>query len=759
MNTQILETAREFKPNTITEAVNIDLKLNETKIRLGIGLYVLPAIKQEPEIHSEYIYGNKFEKNVNLKIFNNLPSPIVGNLLIVSESPFIKDFNQKIELSSQEGGTVSVPVQSINETGIIKFYTQVNYNFNGTDHKTEITHQKIPILDENSLFALTDEKNGLITVYTGYRVFKILLQGGILYGEDETDLNQFQTVDEGLSVKFNEFRRINFSYEINQYQNSLTVFLKGLSEEKPGIILNKTIKFFLNSPVITTCFSIENQSIQTYTLNLTIGHNPKFNLHNLRHVLPYKSEIIQTTSLNAPRSPLDFATNPEMYHESWIALESDDDLIRGLIWSTKESESPTELLLQLANFRFNLKIAPGQTSRVCPVWICFSEPGNWKNIRRKWDERTHKTRNAENRSIKTRGIFNIEDLKIERIDSKNYSVSGLLTTVIEQNYDGLLQLKCPIATIQSPEKDFVCLRDAPFEFNYNLTFSNKPVLKEFQFEFVLITQFGSATLHKVASFVDEERPLESQIDNISLEGYNGLKWSSNLFESIIMPKYLAGFISFKLANQYEIVKSSFPTIKSELYNQNETGGIRFRFGKNFESLINGEDLTKFIVRSAITENSENIQFTLENPIKKSALPKIDPIFTIRWNKEEPLVIHYNAKIRNTSEISQKILVALQWFPKMSTDLQLHITKYKEIQNLPVYKAQNRLIIINKDNNPFSITNIKEHWKIAMIGPQDYEQTIVMLDLRPVVLYTFQVVENVIQPNSTIDLEWQMKITL
>ena len=319
-------------------------------------------------------------------------------------------------------------------------------------------------------------------------------------------------------------------------------------------------------------------------------------------------------------------------------------------------------------------------------------------------------------------------------------------------------LFCQTAEAQNPNREFTCKSDEPLDFIYTLNLKTEEELHEHELIFQLFSIYGNETIHKKIIIPFNEEQFKNEIENIEIQGSKGSLWETELFEAMIIPSYLAGFTSLKIQKQYEVIRSSFPSLKSELFIQDDTGGLRFRFGKDRADLLKGNDVVRF--NSIITndEHSEQIQFELDEELSKPSLPDIIPIFYILRNKDNPNELKFIAKIKNKLKTEQQILVALQWIPMVSDNLKLEIIRFGDQQQIVAPGERNRLVIRNKNNESISLLNGKERWKIEIMGPNNYIKTALIPDLRPVLLYVFQIVEDLLEPEQELVYEWKLRIT-
>ncbi|MHA2495208.1 MAG: GNAT family N-acetyltransferase [Candidatus Hodarchaeales archaeon] len=728
---------------------------------LCLGLKIESAIEIDLSQESRTLNPNHAAKPLELVLTNKLKSEVQGKLIFTRTGGFTPKITElPVSLTSEEAALIAVEMEREESSKMLDFGCKIAFETNSGHQVTETEEYafEIPVLAFSRFHVLENSRKETVTVHNGFAKYEFQLRGGAFqtHSDEDPSLSKMrQTQSLGPPYGFDEFNRLIYNWDVHNKEQKKIVSLWAESEQRPGLILKKSLFFEPNSQLIQTQAAIENRSSEkSYSMGLRVSHLSNSNPHSFTYTVPFEGHYIKTDRFNAPRTAQDFGTDPSRFHESWLALESQasKETVIGIFWNPPQITQIRVSGVHLGTLDYAFDIKPGETKDVADLYFYYG-PGSWLTIQNLWFQLLA-DKLPDDSVIPCREDFiTVKQVSAERTNDKNYVVELEVASQLLLPTTGHINLATALGTFAPSTHDFECSIKQP-------TIIRTTFLPTNEFEKPEIPL--SLEIQTVNNILTEEILLSLPVptsqkiimDSETRGDMLGVVWRHPLFEGFSAPAYSAGFVSLKFRGKKELIQSPFPQTPPSFFLLRERGGLRFTVGKEFNDILLGKDEIEYQAIEITQNGYKGLKFIPNTLDKIKGLKDVCAEFAFLAHPEQSDLL-LSFKVINGSKAPINLLGALEMAPTLAEDLNISFQSNSRTCILP--SDPHQTIGIIDLNSPIIFESSIEDWKMILDPPRTYPTISLFADVRPAKCMIETIIPVYLRPGEAKTIEFKLRI--
>ncbi|MFW9917835.1 MAG: GNAT family N-acetyltransferase [Candidatus Thorarchaeota archaeon] len=733
----------------------------EQETALCLGLKIESAIEIDLSQESRALNPNHVAKPLELVLTNKLKSEVQGKLIFTKTGGFtLKATELPVSLASEEAELLAVEMEREESNEKLDFGCKIVFEAN-SGHQTTETEEytfEIPVLAFSRFHVLENSRKETVTVHNGFAKYEFQLRGGAFQTHSDEDLSlsrMRQTQSLGPPYGFDEFNRLIYNWDAHNKGQARIISLWAESEQRPGLILKKSLFFEPNSLLVQTQVAIENRSSEkNYSMGLRVSHLSNSNPHSFSYTVPFEGHYIKTDRFNAPRTAQDFGTDPTRFHESWLALENQtaQDAVIGIFWDPPQIKQIRVSGVHLGTLDYAFDIKPGETKDVADLYFYYG-PGSWLTIQNLWFQLLA-DKSPDNSVIPCREDFiTVNQVSAERTNGKEYLVELEIASKLLLPTTGHINLATELGTFTPSTHKFECSINQPtiirttFLPTDEFTKPEIPLSLEIQTVNTILTEeirlsLPIPTSQKVA------------MDSETRDDMQGVVWRHPLFEGFCAPTYSAGFVSLKFKGKNELIQSPFPQTPPSFFLLRERGGLRFTVGKEFNDILLGKDEIEYQAREITHNGYKGIEFIPNTLDKIKGLRNVRTEFAFLAHPDQNDLL-LSIKVINEAKAPINLLGALEMAPTLAEDLIISFQSNKRPCILP--SDPHQIIGVTDLSSPIIFESSIENWKMILEPPRTYPTISLFADVRPAKCMIETLIPMYLRPGEEKTVEFKFRI--
>ncbi|MHA2251465.1 MAG: hypothetical protein ACXAD7_13970, partial [Candidatus Kariarchaeaceae archaeon] len=729
----------------------------EEVITLATGLKIDSAIEIKLNEDSETVRLNHQSRSVFLGLSNKLDQQVKGRLILSNTLNF-QPSNKSFEVDLLPEGYISIDVShnEIIETPAIEFSALIEYSLNGNTYKTENFDFVIPVISYDSQHVVHREREKRLNIYNGDYSHNIDLKGGsVVFRGINRRIGISNSQLLGPPYGFDEFRRLIYGWETRIENNCILLTLSAESEKKIGITLKKHLIFYQNSPIIDIQYELINSSGKSFTTGLRSINSLTNSPTPHDYVFPYLGEIVRNNGVIAPRSFVDYGTNPKSFNEGWVSFDDyrDSGEIFGVIWNPDELK---EIRIG-RNTQLDYEVTiHDQESKLIAGLQVYSGPGSWKNVRTFSLNKYGRTKLNPILIVPDKEVFELTSSRIDRLTNSKYTykVQCELSSKIQLPFEGQIKFKDKNIEFSTESVSFNCSRENPFIFEVEMSTKDVIQSENYVIHALLETKNLNFTI-PLPIKLPKKSPHDITIDQIESEGMVGFRVTHPVFTTNSYPEFSPGLTNITIGDD-QILFSTFPKPKPSMFLPKAIGGLYATFMKEFEDFIVGK--IDHIFSGEEMDNEKGIKYSLKKlgSEKLIELVNVKPEFFLLLDPESD-DITYRMSFTNTSSIPVSFTGILEFTP--AVDLEYEVIFTKGGSTVSSYSHPHQTFAYCDLNSPLILREVNDKWRVTLTPPKDVQVESLIVDIRPATIHYFGILPISLQGYEHISADFKLHVSV
>lgn len=731
------------------KTIKTSLIINGELIPLEIGMRILPLLeyKTYPEnltLHS----GTKGLIQVN--VFSNSKETFAGKIFLVDELDRLSlkenTFPMKVPPKSHSGFQVHIEVPDGEPTCVIplKLFAKGRIKGSDVETKTELTHIRC-VRPAGLVHYVEEDRRGKSVVVENEDILaRVQLRGGsleITYKNATSGPIKILTYGGfGIGPPYGFMRPISYDYEVIKEPESLRLTLSGMFPDKPGITTERILTFYSGTPLVKDQIKVINANPEvSYKINARIFGRLSGFLYRL--VAPLE-EILKHELVGFPVSHSDLPDDPKKYSESWACFENQvEGFCFGQLWTSDrlfkirfDRDRPF-----LPEYELGI-IGPGKSACTSEFYY-FVSRGTWHAVRDKWKSLiTKKLSPKEPKMVKAKPLFEAKLInamffdcreiqsKLELVNFRNKPVTGKLHLTPPSKWKiqpSEIEVKdVTMNTRFSTNVTVVPPADADLGiYSGHMDFSADDFETSFPMDLCILSKSTKASVQVI-----EEREENMSIFKI-LNGLTFFKASADFAGCLYF------FGNTPSMNQLD---TSFPNIKTKVFLENYSGGIRLLYlgdGFGFEkSKTHLESFTGEPVQEGLWKG---VCFAFESKEQEEIKGLRGSISFLTLPHSN--IVKINRRFENPTQAIFKFNSCLWISPKVGGDFQKNKVVFPRGNKIFQFKRAEKSFAVSgvtRDSGWVDVVNEEKKQGLGMIVGNTDRSMILSLDIGKTMLELF-----------------------